>query len=81
MRTTLTIEEDVAVALERLRKKHDVGLKELVNDLLRRGINEMARPTRREQLPTKSVSLGRMRLATLDNIAESLATAEGEGFK
>ncbi len=81
MRTTLTLDDDVAVALEQLRKKRDVGLKDLVNEILRRGLNEMARPTRREPFRTKGVSLGRMRLTTLDNIAESLATAEGEGFK
>ena len=28
MRTTLTLDDDVAVALERLRKTRDVGLKE-----------------------------------------------------
>jgi hypothetical protein len=82
MRTTLTLDDDVAAALERLRKKNDVGFKELVNDVLRRGLNDMRRPSkRREPYRTRSVALGRARLANIDNIGEALAIAEGESFK
>jgi len=35
MRTTIEFEPDVAVELKRLRKARDMGLKEVVNDLLR----------------------------------------------
>jgi hypothetical protein len=37
MRTTLTLDDDVAVALERLRRAGDASLKDIVNDALRRG--------------------------------------------
>ena len=37
MRTTLTLDEDVAAILERLRKSRDTSLKDLVNEALRRG--------------------------------------------
>ena len=47
-----------------------------------RGLNDMtARPKRREPFRTQSVELGRLRLAGIDNIGESLAIAEGEAFK
>lgn len=82
MRTTLTLDDDVAAELERLRKARDVGLKELVNDVLRRGINEMRAPAkRRDPFRTRSVTLGRVRLANVDNVSEVLAVAEGESFK
>jgi hypothetical protein len=82
MRTTLTLDDDVAIALERLRKSRDVGLKEVVNDVLRRGLKDVgASPKRREPFRTKSASLGRLRVSSLDNVAESLAVAEGEGFE
>lgn len=82
MRTTLTLDDDVAASLERLRKKTDSGLKELVNDALRRGLKDMsARPKRTQSFRTKSVALGRVRLASLDNIGEALALAETESFK
>ena len=38
MRTTLTIDDDVAAELERLRKARDAGLKDLVNEALRLGL-------------------------------------------
>ncbi len=82
MRTTLTLDDDVAAALQRLRKIRDLGLKELINDALRRGLKEMnASPKRTEPFRTKSVGLGRVRLASVDNIGEALAIAEAESFK
>jgi hypothetical protein len=82
MRTTLTLDDDVAAALKRLRKTRDVGLKELINDVLRRGLQDLsAPPKRRELFRTRSVALGRARLSNVDNIGEALAIAEGESFK
>jgi Arc/MetJ-type ribon-helix-helix transcriptional regulator len=82
MRTTLTLDDDVAVLLERLRKSGDVSLKDLVNEALRRGLKDMtSRTKRRERLQTQSVALGRLRIANLDNIGEALTVAEGEAYK
>jgi hypothetical protein len=82
MRTTLTLDDDVAVALERLRKTRDATLKELVNEALRRGLKEMGgRPKRRERFSTHAVALGRLRIGAIDNVAEALAVAEGESFR
>jgi Arc/MetJ family transcription regulator len=82
MRTTLTLDDDVAAILERLRKSRDASLKDLVNEALRRGLKDMiGRTKRRERLQTRSVALGRLRIASLDNIAEALAVAEGEAYK
>ena len=82
MRTTLTLDDDVAAVLERLRKSRDVSLKELVNEALRRGLKDMSsRPKRRERLRTRSVAFGELRIASLDNIGEALAIAEGEAYK
>ena len=41
----------------------------------------MDRPYRREPFRTQVVALGRLRLASIDNVSESLAVAEGEAFK
>ncbi|HYS47731.1 MAG TPA: CopG family transcriptional regulator [Xanthobacteraceae bacterium] len=82
MRTTLTIDDDVAIALERLRRSRDASLKELVNEALRRGIKDMSAQTkRRRRVRTRSVDLGPLQIAGIDNIAEVLAITEGEGFK
>jgi hypothetical protein len=82
MRTTLTIDEDVAAVLERLRKSRDARLKQLINEALRRGLREMSgRAKPREEVRTRSVALGRLRISSIDNISEALAAAEGETFK
>ena len=82
MRTTLTLDDDVATALERLRRARDATLKDVVNEALRRGLSELtARPKRREPFRTQSVELGRLRLAGIDNVGESLAIAESDAFK
>ena len=82
MRTTITLDDDVAAILERLRRSRDVSLKDLVNEALRRGLKDMtARSKRRERLQTRSVALGRLRIAGVDNIGEALAIAEGEAYK
>jgi Ribbon-helix-helix protein, copG family len=76
------LDDDVAAALERLRKGSGSGLKELINDALRRGLKETsARPKRTRSFRTKSVALGRVHLASIDNIGEALAFAESESFK
>ena len=82
MRTTLTIDDDVAAVLERVRRARDASLKDLINEALRRGLKDMTnRAKRREPVRTQSVALGRIRIAGIDNISEALAIAEGETHK
>jgi len=79
MRTTLTLEDDVAAKLERLRKTRDMSLKDLVNEALRAGLERLAGPRRpRTAFRTEAVDLGRCLLGSVDNVVEVLAVAEGE---
>lgn len=82
MRTTLTIDDDVAAVLERLRRERDGNLRDVVNEALRRGLREMTAPAKpRKQFRTRSVDLGTPRLPNIDNVAEVLAIIEGEFYK
>ena len=82
MRTTLTIDDDIAAVFERLRRARDASLKDLVKEALRRGLKDMeARPKRGKPFRTQSVALGRIRIGGIDNISEALAIAEGEARK
>ena len=82
MRTTLTLDDDVAAAIERLRRARNASLKDIVNEALRKGLSDLnTRPKQHEPFKTKSVALGRLRLASIDNVSESLAVAEAEAFK
>ena len=82
MRTTLTIDDDVSALLDRLRKNSKVNFKILVNEALRRGLKDMIKPPRRNKLyHTRSVSLGRCLIGSVDDISEALVIAEGENYK
>jgi hypothetical protein len=81
MRTTLTLDDDVAALLRRVQEARKVSLKEAVNQALRQGLQQMATPPRRPPYRTPSVSLGRCLIGSIDDIAEALAAAEGEAFK
>jgi len=77
----LTLDPDVSVELEALRRKQGLSLKDAVNNALRRGLRAMAEGDRPgSAFVTKSVDLGLPRLP-LDDIAEALAMAEGESFR
>jgi hypothetical protein len=81
MRTTLTIDEDVAVQLKRLRRAGDANLKDLVNEALRRGLREMtATPQKRRTVRTRTFPMGKP-LINIDSVADALAHLDGEGFK
>jgi Arc/MetJ family transcription regulator len=81
MRTTLTIDDDVAAMLEQQRKTRGTSLKDLVNEALRRGLEDLDSQRRqRDHVETRSVDLGRLKIASIDNVAEALAIAEGESF-
>ena len=82
MRTTLTIEDDVAALIQRLRERRKASLKTVVNEALRQGLKQLqtpSRPPRRRH--TTVVSLGSCLPGNLDDVAEALANAEGENFR
>ena len=82
MRTTLTLEKDVAATLERMRKARKASLKHVINEALRRGLSQMlAPPPQRRTLRTRQASLGRCLIGNAANVSEALAVAEGESFK
>lgn len=82
MRTTLTLDDDVAAALKRLRKSRNASFRDVVNDALRRGLKQMSsRAKGVEHFRTQSVALGQVRLGSLDNIGDALAIAEGEAHR
>ena len=82
MRTTITLEDDVAALLKRLGKGRGLKFKDLVNLALREGMKNLTTPARKRKVfHTRSVDLGPSRSANVDNIAEVLAVAEGESFR
>lgn len=78
MRTTLTLDDDVAAQLERVRRRRRATRKQVVNDALRAGLSSLEAPAPAVAFQTRTVSLGRFLLNDLDNVAEILDIAEGE---
>jgi hypothetical protein len=81
MRTTLTLDEDVAMQLDRVRRRRRAPLKRVVNEALREGLARLDEPQPQTEFRTRTVSLGRCRLGNLDDVAEVLELAEGERLK
>ena len=82
MRTTLTLEPDVAALAQRMQKAHGCSFKALVNQALRQGLRGMETPSERSaSYRTPSVDLGQCLVGSIDDVAEALAVAEGEGFR
>ncbi len=79
MRTTITLDPDVAAEIERLRKHGDRPYKSLVNDLLRAGLRRAEEPRGTPGGPyTRPRSLGATRVPDVDDVSEALALAEGD---
>ena len=82
MRTTLTLDDDVVVRIERIQHARKARLKDVVNEALRRGLRAMDSPlSRRAPRRTTAVSLGRCLVGSIDDVAETLAVAEGDDFR
>lgn len=78
MRTTLTLDDDVAAALRRYQEVRGETWRAPVNEILRVGLanQESAPPTVANTL-THPLDLGEFALSSLDDISEVLDLAEG----
>jgi predicted transcriptional regulator len=78
MRTTLTLDEDVAARLTELQKKRGVSFKEVVNQTLRQGLEQQAkRPQHTTRFTVKARNMGQRPGLNYDNIGELLEQIEG----
>lgn len=76
MRTTLTLDDDVAVQIERLRKQRDMALKDVINEALRRGLQDMTvKPKQKEPFRTGVHHGGRL---LIEDVKEALAMMDEE---
>ena len=78
MRTTLTLDDDVAALLKRIAAKEKGSFKELVNQALRRGLTMITVQPPRVPFHTTGFDLGPSLVGSLDNIEEVLSRVEGE---
>jgi Ribbon-helix-helix protein, copG family len=74
MRTTVTLADDVAAAVDRLRREQGLGLSEAVNQLARAGVSAAAKP--REPFVQRTHDFGET-LIDVSNVAEAIEALEG----
>lgn len=80
MRTTLTLDPDVASRLSQSVETSKLPLKQVVNRALRAGLDVLEAETRApsSRFETPTTSLGRPLVGDLANVHEALSIAEGD---
>ena len=89
MRATITVDGELAERIERLSRERATSFEDVADEALREGLEHLAGGAPRPALQKKPgrisythpVSLGGCLLESLDDIADALAAAEGEGFQ
>lgn len=77
MRTTVTLADDVAAELERLRRERSIGVSEALNELARAGMARRQQPRPRFVQRTHEIGLG----IDVANVAEALEQIEGPDYR
>lgn len=71
MRTTITIEDDIAIRLTELQKSKGISFKKAVNTLLRQGLAAEEKPPKVKPFKVKARSLGKPLIdVNFDKISE-----------
>jgi Ribbon-helix-helix protein, copG family len=76
VRTTVNLDNDVAAAVDRLRRERSIGVSEAVNELARAGLRA-PKPRKRFRQRTYPIGLK----IDVTNVAEALETAEGPDWR
>lgn len=78
VRTTLTLDDDVAAKLRSLARRSGRPFRDVVNDAIRRGLAQPPPRRARMAFTIESRDLGQLRPGlSLDNVAELIERAEG----
>jgi hypothetical protein len=81
MRTTLTLDPEVATKAKKGAAKLGKSFKEVVNAALRIGLDQVLEPPAAKPYRTNPRPLGLRRGFSYDNIGELVARAEGEDYQ
>jgi hypothetical protein len=77
MRTTLTLDDDIAAKLQLATRRSGLPFRDVVNDALRRGLQQQATAPRRP-FRLKVRDMGHVRPGiNLDNVGELIESLEG----
>ena len=77
MRTTLTLDDDVAAKLKAEARRSGRPFRDIVNEMLRRGLASRRIPAQRPHFKVKARDLGLKPGLSLDNVWELIEQIEG----
>lgn len=78
MRTTLTLDSDIAVKLKAEARRSGRPFREIVNEMLRRGLAQRRAASRPEPFRVVARDLGQLRPGlSLDSVADLIEQVEG----
>jgi predicted CopG family antitoxin len=80
MRTTVSIRDDLALELDRLRKERDLSFKQVLNEAVERGVVDMRRKPKEQHKPfrIKTFDLGRPLFNSPEELKELIADIQEE---
>ncbi len=82
MRTTLTLDEDIAAKLKARARRSGESFRNVVNDILRRGLSSTTGTQQGKPFKVKARSLGELQPGfSLDSVAKLIEQAEGPGAR
>ena len=81
MRTTLTLDDDVASLLEKELRRTGQPLKQTVNNLLRSGLQQAAAPVKPPKFKIKARAIGLPKEWTSGSVSELIEMLEGPGYR
>ena len=82
MRTTLTLDDDVAAKLKAESRRAGRPFRDVVNETLRRGLASRRVTSQRQPFRVETRDLGEVKPGlTLDNVAELIEQVEGAAFR
>ena len=81
MRTTLTLDPDVAAKAKRGAARLGKPFKSVINSALRVGLDEILKPSAAKPYRTKARPMGLRPGLNFDNVGELLAQIEGEDYR
>ena len=81
MRTTITLDKDVAARLDQLVRRRKRPFKVVVNEALRAGLAAIDQPPVTRPFRTTGFDLGPSLVGSLDDVEGVLARVEGESHR
>jgi hypothetical protein len=81
VRTTLTLDDDVASLLQKEIRRTGLPMKQAVNNLLRSGLQQAAAPPKPKPFKIKTRALGLPKEWTSGSVSELIEMLEGPGYR